>query len=815
MEQVFISYSRRDLAFVKRLSADLQAAGLQVWYDLSGLEAGTRWSKEIQNALRQSQYFLVVLSPNSVESEWVEREFIYASNQKLKIVPLLYRECELPLWSLNMHYLVLNEENYKEDLGNLLKLLGIMPQPEKPAVEVVEAPIIQPELEEPVTVPPPESRQEEENDAIAPPAVEIPVLQPQTKDIPPLISQKDQKESVPALELERKAEPDKVVEEKKSKKPVKLKLVPGVIEHKRAVARPGVKKAWALGVGGLGVVILLVLGIIFFGGDIKTALFPEKATDSLSPTQPLVETSATMTLTTTPAETVPTIMLIDSDSIRQADGMEMIYVPASEFTMGSDTGSEDERPAHLVYVDSYLIDQTEVTNGMYTKCVQAGECLTPTEVGSSTRSNYYDNPLYADYPVLIPSWSLASTYCYWVGGRLPTEAEWEKTASGLGDMSYPWGNDAPTCSLGNFSAGGKTCVGDTSPVGLYPGGASYHGLMDMAGNVWEWTADYYGEYPDARVRNPKGPDWGMGRVIRGGSWSSDEMGIRSTVRKAYMGETTNDIGFRCAVSANKTITTEAEVTPSATAGSEITTSISPIDGMPMVHVPEGEFSMGSDEYKDSQPVHTVYLDEFWIDLTEVTNGMYELCVSAGDCDTPEILEDSTRPDYFNSTFYTNYPVIQVDWNDAQAYCEWTGRRLPTEAEWEKAARGTDGRRYPWGGTDFSCELAIYNPGSYSNGCGGVKGTNKVGSAPGGASPYGALDMVGNVAEWVADWYSATYYSESPAANPTGPTSGEDRVLRGSSFRNIKLYLTTFYRRWSAPYGIGDDIGFRCASSTAP
>jgi hypothetical protein len=146
MEQVFISYSRRDLAFVKRLSADLQAAGLKVWYDLSGLEAGTRWGKEIQLALRGSQFFLVVLSPNSCESEWVEREFLYASNLKLKIVPLLYKECELPLWSLNLHYLELNEGNYTDGLGDLLSLLGVKPQPEKTVAEVVESSIISPEI---------------------------------------------------------------------------------------------------------------------------------------------------------------------------------------------------------------------------------------------------------------------------------------------------------------------------------------------------------------------------------------------------------------------------------------------------------------------------------------------------------------------------------------------------------------------------------------------------------------------------------------------------------------------------------------------
>jgi formylglycine-generating enzyme required for sulfatase activity len=192
--------------------------------------------------------------------------------------------------------------------------------------------------------------------------------------------------------------------------------------------------------------------------------------------------------------------------------------------------------------------------------------------------------------------------------------------------------------------------------------------------------------------------------------------------------------------------------------------------------------------------------------------MYELCISAGDCDEPVIAPESTRQDYFISSVYNNYPVIHVEWINAKAYCEWAGRRLPTEAEWEKAARGTDGRRYPWAGTDFSCELVNYNPAAASLGCEGIKDTQPVGNHLKKASPYGALDMVGNVAEWVADWYSPTYYSESPVDNPTGPVTGEDHVMRGSSFRNIKAYLTTFYRSW---YGNGNDQGFRCASSTSP
>ena len=125
MTQVFISYSRKDLAFVERLEGDLRAVGLEVWYDLSGLEIGAHWGMEIQAAIRQSQYIIIVLSPNSVASEWVEREFIYASSHNLKVIPLVHKTCDLPLWSVNMHYIDMQGRNYKRHFGELLKVLGV------------------------------------------------------------------------------------------------------------------------------------------------------------------------------------------------------------------------------------------------------------------------------------------------------------------------------------------------------------------------------------------------------------------------------------------------------------------------------------------------------------------------------------------------------------------------------------------------------------------------------------------------------------------------------------------------------------------
>jgi formylglycine-generating enzyme required for sulfatase activity len=228
------------------------------------------------------------------------------------------------------------------------------------------------------------------------------------------------------------------------------------------------------------------------------------------------------------------------------------------------------------------------------------------------------------------------------------------------------------------------------------------------------------------------------------------------------------------------------------------------DGARMVYVPEGEFEMGSNNGDDDEkPVHRIFLDAFWIDVFEVTNALYKKCVDAGRCQPPGNSSSYTRSSYFGNSQFDNYPVIYVSWDDAHAYCTWAGKRLPTEAQWEKAARGTDGRIYPWGNT-FDKNLLNSNEG-------GKGDTTAVGSYPGGASPYGALDMAGNVWEWVADWYDNGYYANSPRQNPTGPSSGESRVLRGGSWNHFQNLARAAYRYdYGHPTNRYNDFGFRCA-----
>lgn len=201
-----------------------------------------------------------------------------------------------------------------------------------------------------------------------------------------------------------------------------------------------------------------------------------------------------------------------------------------------------EKPQHTVYLDAYWVDQTEVTTAQYAKCVAAGACSAPAFLTSATRAEYYGNPQYANFPVVAVNWHQATAYCAWAGRGLISEVQWEKAARGTDARMYPWGNAAPDSGLLNFNAN----IGDTTEVGSYPGGASPYGAMDMAGNVWEWTADWVGTYPFGEVSNPPGPVSGEGLVLRGGSW----LIIADYVRSAYRGWSYAegfdfDSGFRC------------------------------------------------------------------------------------------------------------------------------------------------------------------------------------------------------------------------------------------------------------------------------
>jgi len=242
----------------------------------------------------------------------------------------------------------------------------------------------------------------------------------------------------------------------------------------------------------------------------------------------------------------------------------------------------------------------------------------------------------------------------------------------------------------------------------------------------------------------------------------------------------------------------------------------------MVYVPAGNFTMGSSSGEiDEQPVHTVYLSPYYIDKYEVTNSQFAQFLSAGNGSHYDSQMKITQSGstYTAQSGYEAHPVVyiggvnsSVDWNGAKAYCEWAGKRLPTEAEWEKAARGTDGRTYPWGEGLSGTRANYWNSSDpYDNGTTPVGYYNGVNSGTvDSPSPYGAYDMAGNVWEWVSDWYDSTYYSSSPSSNPQGPSSGTYRVLRGGVWDNYTDALRAAARGYSNPPYRSDRLGFRCA-----
>jgi len=238
-------------------------------------------------------------------------------------------------------------------------------------------------------------------------------------------------------------------------------------------------------------------------------------------------------------------------------------------------------------------------------------------------------------------------------------------------------------------------------------------------------------------------------------------------------------------------------------------------GGPMCVIPAGEFWMGCNRMEDEdcrdneKPYHKLMISGFMMDKFEVTAGEYRKCMEDGVCSQPAAIENCN----YDDTSAVNHPINCVDWKQADAYCSWAGKRLPTEAEWEKAARGVKGGKYPWGNTESSdCDRAVMD--YFGCGC-GTGGTLPVGSKPGGISPFRVMDMAGNVWEWTSDWYDENYYKDTPVIDPRGPINGLFKVVRGGGWNstNKKNALRTSFRNfYYLEDRFSDDLGFRCARS---
>jgi formylglycine-generating enzyme required for sulfatase activity len=327
-------------------------------------------------------------------------------------------------------------------------------------------------------------------------------------------------------------------------------------------------------------------------------------------------------------------------------------------------------------------------------------------------------------PVTYVTRAEAEAFCEREGVRLPTEEEWEAAARGADDRLWPWGDELPDQSRATFAAG----IGSPSETGLHPGGASPFGALDMAGNVWEWTS---------------------GDAVRGGSYLSGPDELRCSYRLPVDPAAKDPyVGFRVV-------------------------AVEPVSDFDWVDVPGGDYPIGREPESEHD---VVSVDAFELGRTPVTNLQYADFVRDGGAE---------RPPHWPAP--GDHPVTFVDWHDAAAFCAWAGGRLPTEAEWEKAARGTDGRRFPWGDEEDASRAAIGS---------GLKwgGTSSVGAHPSGASPYGLEDMAGNVWEWTST-----------------ETGDGERILRGGSYASPGLpWARCAMRSWSRPERRQAHVGLRVA-----
>jgi len=283
-----------------------------------------------------------------------------------------------------------------------------------------------------------------------------------------------------------------------------------------------------------------------------TMLLPDPSITPVLPTTTITPTPNPTLIAMFAAVSTPnSSFMIQS---RVDNGFEQIWIPGGSFVAGdtSGIGYEDEKPFHLVYTDGFWIDRNLITNSQYASCPKS-VCTEPSELDSHKRPNgYYGVPAYKDYPVIDVTWQQASDFCNWRGGRLPTEAEFEKAAGWNpktgATFIYPWGNFSPTDQLANYDGVDR----DTTQVGAYPRGMSLTGAYDMAGNVWEWVSDWYSEtyYADNQEwKNPTGPSIGAEKVVKGGSWySSNILWLRVSNRgRSVPDKVANEFGFRCVV----------------------------------------------------------------------------------------------------------------------------------------------------------------------------------------------------------------------------------------------------------------------------
>ena len=484
-------------------------------------------------------------------------------------------------------------------------------------------------------------------------------------------------------------------------------------------------------------------------------------------------------------------ILLEGDSLKSKSDQAVIVRIHIDTNNGSST--DESRSKESDSSNHFWIDQYEVTNQQYHLCEASGFCTPPNSTRSAKIEDYYTNDAYSEFPVIYVTYEQAVSYCNWAGRRLPTDSEWQSAAKNESDGPYPWGKTFSKDKVNAADSGNR----DTTAVGTYPRGRTKNSIYDLAGNVWEWV-------------NPGNEEIDI-KIIRGGAWNSYDISVQTAsellVSSNYFAD---NLGFRCGISTKEInpvdfdpieiVTEDTAEADSPDIGSERDRES---DGMIEVFIPEGNFVMGNPNGAiNEKPAHTVFLSSFWMDKFEVSNQQYASCVNAGACTEPLVKKSFKKAEYYGNPEFENHPVIQVTWQQASDYCKWIEGRLPTEAEWEKAAKGPDGTLYPWG-NEFNAQNLNFS-GS------GINDTQPVDDYENGISGYGILNLSGNVAEWVSDLYTENWYSTTnQPENPTGPEVGAYRILRGGSWLTSQVTAQTVNRFQSLPTGAGFDRGFRC------
>jgi formylglycine-generating enzyme required for sulfatase activity len=463
MSHIFISYSHHDTDYAHALAENLQNIGLDVWID-ERMDYGSQWPHELQKQLDSCSAFILIMSPRSYASEWVQSELQRAKRKLKPIFPLLLEGDEPWLSVESTQYYDVRGEKFP-DAKFYSAIANVVSPPEGEAIPL------------------------------------------------PVDVGKPVKPKSPASAPKLRAE-----------------IVIGII-------------------GAIATLLAAVIPIIWSNLSKDSTPPPANNVTSSSPT---ISSSGTLNPNPTPAitSTIPsnTPEISNSAEIPDAKGVPMRFVSAGNFIMGSDSGYENERPVHTVYLDDFYIDKYEVTNASYKACVDASACQPPNQTSSFTRDSYFGNSEYDNYPVVFVDWEDARSYCQWrgIGIDLPTEAQWEKAARGTDGRIYPWGNN-----IDQTYANYNDTVGDTTEVGSYENGRSPYGVYDMAGNAWEWVADWLSDtyYLDTPLTNPPGPTSGQYRVLRGGSWHDDKTIVTTSNRGWNQLEYFDniDFGFRCAM----------------------------------------------------------------------------------------------------------------------------------------------------------------------------------------------------------------------------------------------------------------------------